>query len=402
MIRVVPFLIFFTAALHAAPAEPDFTSVRAYLDESVDDGTVAGGAVLVLYRGEVVFETGFGYADIASKKPYQIDTPCVVASISKPLLGTAVFHLAERGEVDLEVPVTKYLPEFEGAKLESGELLMRAPTLIELFTHTSGLRFDEAPGGRPWYASWSHGKPLSFVVGKMAREFPFKAQPGTRYAYSGIGTEVAARIAEVTSGKTRNEFLVAEFCRPLGMTSTYYRDADSLEKAGPMPTRYYRGKDGGLLVSKKRPVPPPNTYSSSGGSVISTAPDLARWLLMIRNRGHHEGKPYLTARTVQEMLAGTRIGSNARGGFFRRKKDSHGRALVVGHTGSSGTNCWIDFENDLIGIMLTQTRGKHIKPFRLELEKRITACVTTAKSAEQQGKSRKDASENAPESSSRP
>lgn len=335
---------------------------------------VAGGSVLVLHRGEPVFEGGFGFADIASRTPFRIDSPAVIASISKPLLGTAAYRLAEQEKINLVAPVSDYLPEFAGRSLESGGLLKRAPTTTELFTHTSGIRHDEAGGGRPWFAAWTAGKPLADVVGRYAREYPFKAQPGTSCTYSGIGTDVAAGALEVAAGCPRNELLITVLTKPLDMTRTFYRDAASLERIGVMPTRYHRGKDGMLLVSPARRVPPTNTYSSSGGSIISTAPDLARWLLMIRNKGRHGGKAFLTADTVSGMLSGFPRSSNARGGLFIRRRNQAGAAVVVGHTGSSGTNCWIDFERDVIGIMLTQTRGKDIRPFRIGLEERITAC----------------------------
>jgi CubicO group peptidase (beta-lactamase class C family) len=346
------------------------------LKESVANATVAGGSVLVLHDGDIVFETGFGFENLKTKQPFRIDTPAVIASISKPLLGTATFHLVEAGKLDVAVPISEYLPEFQELKLESGEAVHRAPTMIELLTHTSGLRHSDAADGRPWLASWTRGQPLSLVVAKYAREFPFKAQPGTRYAYSGIGTDVAARVTEVVTGKPRNELLIQEVCRPLGMSHTFYRDENAVNQSAPMPTRYYRGKNGKLLVRNNRPLTPPNTYSSSGGSIISTAPDMARWLLMIRNGGVHEGKPYLSSETIQRMLNGHHTGTNAQGGFFIRKKGEAGRPAVIGHTGSSGTNCWIDFEHDTIGIMLTQTRAKDIKPFRIALEKRITECVS--------------------------
>ena len=112
--------------------------------------------------------------------------------------------------------------------------------------------------------------------------------------------------------------------------------------------------------------------------MISTAPDLARWLLMIRNKGKHRGEAYLKRETIDGLLRKHSRGRNARGGLFIRKKDEDGGGVVFGHTGSSGTNCWIDSERDLIGIMLTQTKGKQIKPFRLELEKRINRAVAQA------------------------
>ena len=363
----------------SAKAAPDFTPVHGLLEKVVAEGTVAGGSVLVLHRGEVVFAQGFGFTDLESRAQFGVDTPVVTASISKPLLGTVAFRLAEEGKLDLSKPISKFLPEFKDAVLESGAALARAPSTLELFAHTSGMRPDEAPDGRPWFATWTRGKPLAEVVRRYAVEFPFEAQPGTRYAYSGIGTDIAARVLEVAADQPRNALLVAVLAKPLGMTRTCYRDASSIRIVGELPTRYYRAKDGKLRVARKRPLAPPNTYSSSGGSIISTAPDLARWLLMIRNGGRHNAEAFLAPESVNAMLAEAPGSRNARGGLFIRRRNNLGKIVVLGHTGSSGTNCWIDFENDLIGIMLTQTRGKDIKPFRIELEKRITECIADSR-----------------------
>ncbi|YCM46070.1 serine hydrolase domain-containing protein [Verrucomicrobiaceae bacterium 227] len=358
-----------------AVAQPDFSSLEAFFKKSVEDGQIAGGSVLILHKGKVVHQQGFGFSDLESKTPFSADTPVIVASISKPILATAAFRLVEKDKLNLDDPISKHLEKFSDAKLESGAPLKRAPTTGELFTHTSGMRNDEAPGGRPWFRTWVKGKPLSEVIDRFATEFPFKAQPGTRYAYSGIGTDVAARVLEVVSGELRNTLLVNEVTHPLGMTKTFFMDANSLRQVGPMPTRYTHDKEGHLVPFKKRFTPPPHTYSPSGGAVISTAPDLARWLLMIRNKGQHEGTPFLSSETLSLMLTRAPKSNNAYGGLFVRKKDAHGQALKVGHTGSSGTNCWIDFENDIIGIVLTQTRGKDVPKFRPTYEKLVTESI---------------------------
>lgn len=360
----------------AASAER-FSSVRDYLDESVQDGVVAGGSVIVFQEGEIVFQTGFGYADIRSKVPFRVDTPVVIASISKPLLGTILYRLAESDELDLAIPISEYLPEFSDRKLESGDLVKRAPSVKELLTHTSGLRASGAPGGRIWFQEWTQGKTLEYVVKKVAHDIPFKSQPGTAYAYSGIGTDVAARVGELASGLPRNEMLQTYLCTPLAMPTTFYRAADGLNKLGrPMPTRYYRSKDTGKLVeSRKRPVPEMNRYASSGGSIISTGPDLLNWLLMIHNNGVYDGEPFLEPVSVAAMLQPHALGDKAAGGLSVRSRDESGRPVVYGHGGSSGTNVWIDFKNGVIGIVLTQTKGSDIKPFRAELEHLISLAV---------------------------
>ncbi len=350
-----------------------FTSVCEYLDESVHSGVVAGGSVIVFHGGEIVLQTGFGYTDLESKTPFRVDTPMAIASISKPMVGTTLYCLAESEKLDLAVPISEYLPEFTDLKLESGAALKRAPSVAELLTHTSGLRASEAPGGRIWLQDWTYDTTLEYVVNKIARDIPFKSQPGTAYAYSGIGTEVAARVGEIASGLPRNEMLETYLCSPLAMRTTFYRAADRMEQLGwTMPTRYHLSKETGKLVeSTKRPIPKPNGYSSSGGSIVSTAPDLLNWLLMIRNNGIHDGEAFLASECVTAMLRPHAFGEKASGGLGVVSRDESGKPAVYRHGGSTGTSVWIDFERDLIGIMLTQTKSSDIQPFRFELERLI-------------------------------
>ncbi len=376
----MPLRVVFCASLYfAVPAlaAPDFSAVRDILKAAVADGKIAGGSVLILHRGSVVFGEGFGFADRKTGVPFLLDTPAAIASISKPLLGTVAFRLSEKGALDLSRPISAILPEFNDPRLASGVAVPRAPSTLELFTHTSGMRADEAPGGRPWFASWTRDLPLGEVVKRFAADYPFAAEPGRRYAYSGIGTDVAARVLEVAADRPRNALLVAELAGPLGMAHTFYRHSVTVTQLGKMPTRYHLGKKGELLPDRARLLPGPNDYSASGGCVLSTAPDLARWLLMIRNGGIHDGRPFLAPETISEMLSRFPCSSTARGGLAIRKRDADGKATVLGHTGSSGTDCWIDFENDIIGIVLTQTSGPQLKPFRFALEKRITEALAT-------------------------
>ena len=334
---------------------------------------MAGGTLLVHHKGETVFHEGFGYADIKSKKPFPSDAPVVIASISKPVVGTTLYRLMELGKLDVADPVAKHLPKMKKATLESGEPLVRSPTITELLTHTAGLRFDSAPKGRIWFQDWVRDQTLEYVVDRVITEFPSKAQPGTKFAYSGIGTDIAARIGEISTGLPRNEMLTTYLSKPLEMEHTFFRDSVGIDRLDrEMPTRYRIDKKSGeFTIYKGRDIAPKNRYSSSGGTVVSTAPDLLRWLQMIRNGGRHNDEVYLSEKNISAMLTKHKIGPNARGGLFVREEDAGGKPTRYGHTGSSGTNIWIDLEHDVIGIMLTQTSGRDIKAFRIELEKRV-------------------------------
>ncbi|OYP38525.1 serine hydrolase domain-containing protein [Rhodopirellula sp. MGV] len=379
--------LLFVVAIQAADGQDaaSFDSVQAFVREAVESGEVAGGNLLVFHDGEVVIETAFGYADIATKRPFEIDTPVIIASVSKPIMGTLFYRLADEGKLELERPIESYLPEFANRVLQSGEAALRSPTMTELITHTSGYQHDESPNGRIWYQPWATNQTMEYVVGRIATDYPPIRQPGEAFAYSGLGTEVAARVGEVTSGLPRNEMLQTYLCEPLGMSHTAYRDQAAMERFDvTMPTRYYRGsKSGKLWVSKVRPVAETNHYSSSGGSIISTSHDLLKWLRMILEGGQFEGEQYLTTNMHQRFLTEHEIGYAAKGGLLIRGHDDLGKPTRLSHTGSSGTNVWIDFETNTIGIMLTQTRGSDIRPFRKSLEEKVNDVVANLQLAEQ-------------------
>lgn len=379
---VLTSLVVFACGIPCDGQQADvFGPIQTYLNGSVENGTVAGGAVLVFHDGEVVFQTGFGFADVESKRAFAVNTPAVIASISKPIIGTTMFRLADAGAADLAAPITEYLPEFTERKLTTGAPLNRPPTINELLTHSSGIRHDSAKGGRIWYQEWTRNKTLEEVMTRVAKEFPFVSQPGTKFAYSGIGTDVVARVGEVVTRLPRNEFLRTHLCAELDMEDTFYRDAAALKRSGlQMPTRYYRSRETGKLRAiRKRPVPKEHRYSASGGSIVSTAPDLLKWLLVIRNGGVHGESVFLSEEATSRMLEERPFGNIAAGGLFIRARDKHQKPITYGHTGSSGTNVWIDFESDTIGIMLTQTRGSDIRPFRKELEQKIMKAITQLK-----------------------
>lgn len=337
---------------------------------------VAGGVVLVIHRGEQIFSTEFGFENIESGTQFHAESPFAVASISKPLLGTALYRLVDAQQLDVDLPVSEYLPEFADCRLESGEALERAPTTTELLTHISGIRYDRADKGRIWYLSWTQGQSLDAVVSHIASEFPFKAQPGTRYAYSGIGTDVAARVGEVVSGLARNQLLDEQLASPLGMANTFYATAQGFAaRELALPTRYYHDKDTGELRTGRRRVPPQDGhYNASGGGVVSTAPDLAKWLMMLRAGGKlPDGTSFLTDENLELMLTPVEGSYNAQGGLFVRRRDEDNNPVKYKHTGSTGTTVWIDFEHDIIGIILTQTSSS--SEFRTGLEQLIEALL---------------------------
>ena len=152
-----------------------------------------------------------GLADVASKRPMTPDTLFWIASMTKPITGTAVLMLQDEGKLNVADPVAKYLPEFANLKTPSGKPANL--TITQILTHTSGL--GEAPGEA---AKQAHT--LADLV-PLWLATPMQYEPGEKWKYTQSGINAAARIVEVVSGQTFDQFLCSNGCfSPLGMIRT--------------------------------------------------------------------------------------------------------------------------------------------------------------------------------------
>lgn len=265
-------LSFPSCAPHAPPrgaAEPP-PSRRAdrvaALDRLVDDaiarGWLRGGAVVAGWDGEVAFERGTGMADVARDVPLTPGTPVDGGSLAKPFTATALLLLQQRGALDLDEPVRRYLPEYP----------YDGTTLRHLITHTTG--------GLPDY-DWfweraGQGGVLTnaFVLETLARERPSLQHPvGTRFRYDDMGFYVAALVVERVGGIDFEEFLRRNLWQPAGMTATFARPARFSDWQG-VRTLGYRPDADSLVVH--------DVWDGEGvvggSNVYLSATDLFRWM----------------------------------------------------------------------------------------------------------------------------
>jgi CubicO group peptidase (beta-lactamase class C family) len=343
-------------------SEKSRDSLKIHLRKGVRSEMIAGGSLLLLHRGEVIFDDSFGYADKKSGRHFRTNEVCRLASISKPILATVMVRLAARGVVDLDATIDTYLPEWKSPKLMDGGTASRAPTVAELLWHTAGMPPFSKPGGKPWLKKWTRqpGVTLEQVVKRYA-ENGLAWEPGIKYAYSGVGTDVAARVAEVASGIPRDELLLQELSKPLGLsTLTYLPDEQTLRS---LPTYYTRTltelRTSSHYVTAKRPRPA-GQYSSSGGGVVSSPRDLAVWLMMYRNLGMHEGREYISDAWLRRMFQPAPNAPKRVLGFGIAPGDKPGYPSRISHSGSTGTYCWVDYDRDVIGVLFTQTARTRI------------------------------------------
>ncbi|GAA2206245.1 serine hydrolase domain-containing protein [Nonomuraea monospora] len=233
-------------------------AVDAFVTRYQERTGLPGAAVAVTHGDRVVRAAGYGRT--ATGDPLTADTPMAVASVSKSFTATAVLRLVERGEVDLDQPVRRYLPEFAMADARAAGITVR-----QLLNQTSGMAdsaFHEKSLPQP--------ATLQGAVARL-RTARLASAPGAAYSYHNTNFQVAARLVEVVSGEPFADFLHAEVFAPLGMRHSTTIDTD----------RDLPGSARGHLYVLGRPIPLPEPagFGNGSGGVLSTAHDMARWLI---------------------------------------------------------------------------------------------------------------------------
>uniref|UniRef100_UPI003672F721 serine hydrolase domain-containing protein n=1 Tax=Plantactinospora solaniradicis TaxID=1723736 RepID=UPI003672F721 len=288
----------------------DATSIDAVVRAYRDVTRIPGVAVAVTLGREVVHTAGYGHT--AEGDAVTDHTVMAVASLSKSVTALAVMQLVDAGRVGLDVPARDYLPEFTMADDRAAAITVR-----QLLDQTSGMS-DRT------YHSFS-GPPLHTLREAVAsmRDARLAADPGTRYEYHNPNYQVAARLVEVVSGQSFDEYLRHRVFRPLGMAdSSTGNTADDLPPSG-------RGHlmIGGIPVA----LPEPPAFGNGSGGVLSTARDMAAWLITQNDQGHGpDGTPIVSPASVTEMHRPTAAGSYGLGWDIGRTPSG---APLIEHTG---------------------------------------------------------------------
>lgn len=348
----------------AIPADGGGLSVESkqrlhtFLQSSVDDGLVPGGIVILVQGGETVFRQSFGYRDLRKKLPFELSTPFRAASLSKSILSSLVVAMASEGLLDLDQPIDEVLVDARKLVQRGPPTVQRAPTLRECLHHTAGFIADGQPGGRPWVRFRGQNLTLAEAV-EIELTYPLASRPGTKFAYSGIGYDIAGRIIEIKTGQWLDEVLQERLCGPLGMTDTTFHADDEMRRS--MAGFYWRWRsDGSMRRQLDSRIVPRGHYASVGGGLVTTADDLVAFMRMHRDQGIVDGEVWIKPEALIQQSIRKRPGAFYGLGFTLGPPlhdDPRGEvASWILHTGSSGTMFWFDRVTDTIGVVVTQHR----------------------------------------------
>ncbi|MDO6414340.1 serine hydrolase domain-containing protein [Sphingomonas sp. BIUV-7] len=335
--------------------QPPANAIALALQPSVDAGQIAGAVGLVATSDRILESAAVGVSNLATHRPMRADDIFWIASMSKPVAGIALGILRDRGALNFDDPVSRFVPEFAAVRDARGAPL----TLRELMTHTGGL------------GEQMHRPPHQTLAqtAAMAARTPLAYPVGARWSYSTLGIDVLGRVIEVAGKMPLDTFLEKEIFRPLGMKQTcFWLSPSEL----PRYARSYRMGDDGTL----QPAKIPYLYDTDptdkqrppliGAGLFSTAGDIARLYQMLLGRGAREGARILQPETLAELAR------NQTGDLVTRPGMSWGLTFSVvedpgklegnvtlspgtfGHGGAFGTASWVDLKAGAVYVLMLQ------------------------------------------------
>jgi CubicO group peptidase (beta-lactamase class C family) len=348
------------------------------LEGFIDRGEIAGAVAAVIKDGQLVYVQTLGMQDLEHEIPMTADSLFRTYSMTRPITALGIVMLHDKGLLNVNDPLVKYLPQFRDQRVLSdpGAMDTNASrerrgeiTLAQLLTHTSGIGSRSSALYRQ-YNVHSYDQTLEQVVNNVAT-VPLFEDPGTAYRY-GMHAEILGRVIEQVSGMEIEEFLKEWIFDPLKMTDTvFFVDEARAERLATV----YRKDDSGALRAHEMesiPVTSPRALKSSGVGLVSSTADFLRFSLMLLNGGQIDGEQIISPEAAQMMAANAvpdELLPLGRSGYWAGSGWSLGGMAVamdpstynhmvnVGEywwDGSAGTRYWIDPVENMITIIMAQ------------------------------------------------
>ncbi len=373
--------------------EPAFSpeaiaALEARMAAYIGEGRVKGIATRLVRDGEVISDTRAGIRRESDQAPVEEDTIWRIYSMTKPVTGVALLMLWEEDAFELDDPITKFFPEFEGLQVftgldEAGQPVLlpveRPPTVQELMSHTAGFGYGLAPGNyvddQFRAAQVFQAEDADEMIRRVAA-LPLKYQPGVTWDYS-ISVDIQGALVERLSGQTLGEFFRTRLFEPLGMKdSGFYVPESEYDRFSDVWGRDPEtgGLGGPLDMPGFQYHKDTIAFEGGGHGLVSTLDDYARFAGMLANGGTLDGVQILKPDTVEMMATnflpdGVFLGEN---GVSSDPSAGAGFGLDVAVIlaedgvqpkgsfmwgGAAGTWFWIDPVNRLYFIGMIQVFG---------------------------------------------
>ncbi|MEM9820183.1 MAG: glycoside hydrolase family 3 N-terminal domain-containing protein, partial [Bacteroidota bacterium] len=363
--------------------------------EAIQLKATPGCAVLVAKNGKIVFHKAYGYHTYAKKKRLERHHLFDLASITKVAATTiSVMKLAEEGKINIHQNISQYLPELKGTNKAN-------MTIEEIMTHRAGLKawipfFEQTlsgskrnprPSSKYYYKKQTDKFNIPVTdnlfmrtdfaeeIKKQIRESELRANKN--YKYSDIGFYLLADLVERISGQRIDQYVQHHFYQPLGLRSTTYNPWRKFGKSSIVPSekdKYFRRQ---VVQGYVHDMGAAMLGGVSGhAGLFANANELAVLMQMLLNGGYYGGRQFLKSETVRTFTT-KRASCTRRGiGFDLRETDltrsqnmsDKASPKTFGHLGFTGTCTWVDPEQDLIYIFLSNRTYPSMRNYKLNKE----------------------------------
>lgn len=277
------------------------------ISEAVEAGDVAHAAGIVTDARDLLYQGQSGPRQMGEAEPLVDDTVYWIHSMTKPLTASCLMQLVEAGRIGLDDDCGKLLPALAEPKVlegfdSAGEPLLRPArgqiTLRRLLTHTAGFVYDTWNSDHcDWIKHTGRERADFYSDPELCPPLGF--DPGSRWEY-GINIDWAGQVLQAVTGQTLDAYMKTHLLEPLGMASTGYVLTDAVR---PRLAGVHQRDADGVIRAVDFPLPElrePEAFTG-GGELYGSAPDYARFMRMILNKGELDGVRVLAPETVQIM-----------------------------------------------------------------------------------------------------
>lgn len=343
----------------------------------------ASNVAMVFKENKIVYNNIFN-SEKEGDKEITDKTIFPIWSMSKPITITAVMTLFEKGLIDLDDDVSKYIPAFNtlNCKNSNGEIYQceNQLKLIHLMTHRSGYGYY---GNPQWFTSTVKYNNLVDFINDVAKH-PVEFEPGSDYLY-GLNMAILGRIIEVVTEKTFYEYLKETIFDPLEMNETkFYLTKDERQRFQPL---FINSNSllGFTNYLDEMSYDIDNRAYFGGEGLVSTMSDYANFCKMLLNRGTYNGNKIISSASIDMMTSKysvgkpnefASIGDPFYYGFSLFVLDdieldgTNSSKGIYGWSGYHNTHFWIDDEKQLFGLFMTRARE-----FSFDLQKEFRRAV---------------------------
>jgi|GEM_PF-510533 len=256
------------------------------IKEEIQQGRLPGFAIGVIKNGKLIYAKGFGVAKLSGNTPITSKSLFHMASVTKTFVATAVMQLVEKGKLDLDAPLVRYLPYFH-----LDDERYKTITIRQMLSHTSGI---------PDTANYNWDKP-EYDDGALERFVRSIAQqklvfaPGEKFAYSNTAYEALGDVIAKVSGESFENYVQHHILTPLGMkdSTLFVREANP-----QLLTTPHVMENNQVVVSK---IFPYNRAHAPSSTLYSSIEDMSRWAIAHLNHGELDGQRILKRETVDSM-----------------------------------------------------------------------------------------------------